>query len=80
MQNSQAQPTLAVVAPLEISPIMILWDKKAHPDFNTIADIGQTSTRIIYFGTDTYMQYLLGAGLVPAHFSWTAAVTAMFAT
>jgi hypothetical protein len=66
VQNSQSQPTLAVVAPLEISPIMILWDKKAHPDFNTIADIGQTNTKIIYFGTDTYMQYLLGAGLVRA--------------
>jgi hypothetical protein len=64
IQNSQAQPTLAVVAPLEISPIMIAWDKDKHPDFNTIADIGQTNTKIIYFGTDTYMQYLLGAGLV----------------
>jgi len=66
VQNSQSQPTLAVVAPLEISPIMILWDKQKHPDFNTIADIGQTDTKIIYFGTDTYMQYLLGAGLVRA--------------
>jgi hypothetical protein len=66
VQNSQSQPTTAVVAPLEISPIMILWDKDKHPDFNTIADIGQTNTRIIYFGTDTYMQYLLGAGLVRA--------------
>jgi hypothetical protein len=66
VQNSQSQPTIAVVAPLEISPIMILWDKDKHPDFNTIADIGQTNTKIIYFGTDTYMQYLLGAGLVRA--------------
>jgi hypothetical protein len=66
VQNSQSQPTLAVVAPLEISPIMILWDKQKHPDFNTIADIGQTNTKIVYFGTDTYMQYLLGAGLVRA--------------
>jgi hypothetical protein len=66
VQNSQSQPTLAVVAPLEISPIMILWDKQKHPDFNTIADIGQTDTKIVYFGTDTYMQYLLGAGLVRA--------------
>jgi hypothetical protein len=66
VQNSQSQPTMAVVAPLEISPIMILWDKDKHPDFNTIADIGQTNTKIVYFGTDTYMQYLLGAGLVRA--------------
>jgi hypothetical protein len=66
VQNSQSQPTTAVVAPLEISPIMILWDKNKHPDFNTIADIGQTNTKILFFGTDAYMQYLLGAGLVRA--------------
>ena len=66
IQNARSQPTLAVVAPLEISPLMILWDKKKHPDFNTIADIGQTDTKILYYQTDTYMQYLLGAGLVRA--------------
>jgi hypothetical protein len=64
IQNSKSQPTLAVVAPLEISPLMILWDKQKHPGFNTIADIGQTNTKILYYQTDTYMQYLLGAGLV----------------
>ena len=64
IQNSAAQPTVAVVAQLEISPIMIAWNKDAHPDFNTIADIGQTDTKILYYQTDTYMQYLLGAGLV----------------
>ena len=66
VQNSKTQPTLAVVAPLEISPLMILWDKKKHPGFNTIADIGQTDTKILYYQTDTYAQYLLGAGLVRA--------------
>lgn len=64
IQNSEKQPTLAVVAPLEISPIMIMWDRDKHPDFNTIADLGQTDTKILYFSTDTYMRYLLGAGLV----------------
>jgi hypothetical protein len=64
--NSKSQPTLAVVAPLEISPLMILWGTKAHPDFNTIADIGQTNTKILYYQTDAYAQYLIGAGLVRA--------------
>lgn len=64
IQNSAKQPTLAVVSPLEISPIMIMWNKDKHPEFNTIADIGQTNTKILYYQTDTYMQYLLGAGLV----------------
>lgn len=66
IQNSAEQPTLAVVSPLEISPIMIMWNKDKHPEFNTIADIGQTDTKILYYQTDTYMQYLLGAGLVRA--------------
>jgi hypothetical protein len=61
---SQSQPTIAVMAPLEISPLMILWDKDRYPQFNSIADIGQTNTTILYYQTDTYMQYLLGAGLV----------------
>jgi hypothetical protein len=61
---SQDQPTVAVMAPLEISPLMILWDKDRYPQFNTIADIGQTDTEILYYSTDTYMKYLLGAGLV----------------
>ena len=64
VQNSAKQPTLAVLAPLEISPLMIMWNRDKHPDFNTIADIGQTDTKILYYGTDTYMQYLLGVGLV----------------
>ena len=64
--NSKSQPTLAVMAPLEISPLMILWGTKAHPDFNTIADIGQTDTKILYYQVDAYAQYLIGAGLVRA--------------
>ena len=66
IQNSARQPTLAVVSPLEISPIMIMWNKDKFPEFNNIADIGQTETKILYYQTDTYMQYLLGAGLVRA--------------
>jgi hypothetical protein len=64
--NSKSQPTIAVMAPLEVSPLMILWGTKEHPDFNTIADIGQTTTKILYYQTDAYAQYLIGAGLVRA--------------
>src|SRR6266536_1647445 len=44
VQFSAKQPTLAVVTPLDINPQMIMWDPKVHPDFHTIADIGQTYT------------------------------------
>jgi uncharacterized protein (DUF736 family) len=61
---SGKQPTLAVVAPMEISPFMIMWDPKEHPQFNIIADIGQTDTKVLYFEGDTYMEYLIGSGIL----------------
>lgn len=64
IQNSAAQPTLQVVAPMEYIPVAIGWDKTQHPNWNVIADIGETTTRVLYFQTDAYMQYLLGSGLL----------------
>ena len=64
IQNSKDQPTLGVFAPFEVSPLMIMWDKAAHPEFRTLMDVGQTDTTVLYYETDTYMQYLLGAGIL----------------
>jgi hypothetical protein len=61
---SAKQQTLAVVAPMEISPYMIMWDPQIYPQFNTIIDIGQTNTKVLYFGGDTYMEYLVGTGIL----------------
>jgi hypothetical protein len=63
-QNSAKQPTLAVVAPLDINPQMIMWDPATHPEFNTIVDIGQTDTKVLYFQGSTYMEYLVGSGIL----------------
>jgi len=64
IQNSRDLPTVAVAAPLETSPQMIMWDKAKHPDVRTIADLGRTDVPVLYYQTDTYMQYLLAAGLL----------------
>ena len=64
VQLSAKQPTLAVVTPLDINPQMIMWDPKAHPDWHTIADIGQTNTKVLYFQGSTYMDYLIGSGIL----------------
>src|SRR6266571_3319667 len=64
VQFSAKQPTLAVVTPLDINPQMIMWDPKVHPDFHTIADIGQTDTKVLYFKGSTYMDYLIGSGIL----------------
>jgi hypothetical protein len=61
---SAQQPTLAVAAPMEISPFMIMWDPETYPEFNIIADIGQTDAKVLYFEGDTYMEYLIGSGIL----------------
>jgi hypothetical protein len=61
---SAQQPTLAVTAPMEISPFMIMWDPERYPQFNIIADIGQTNATVRYFQGDTYMEYLVGTGIL----------------
>ncbi len=65
VQNAVHQPTVAVLAPFEIDPLVLIWDPKAHPEFNTISDIGQTNTPVLYFqGESTYMDYLIGSGIL----------------
>jgi hypothetical protein len=64
--SGSGKPVLSVFAPLDLSPVVLLWDPKTYPNFNTIADIGQTDTKVIYFQGATYMAYLTGAGLLRA--------------
>jgi hypothetical protein len=66
VQNSDKLPTVAVVAPLEVSPYMIMWDRAKHPDVASVADLGRKGVPVLYYQSDTYMQYLLGAGLLQA--------------
>jgi len=64
LQLSARQPTIAVAALQEIDPQIILWDPATYPQFNTIRDIGRTDTKVLYFGGDTYMEYLVGTGIL----------------
>jgi hypothetical protein len=64
LQLSRTQPTLAVFAALEIDPQMIMWDPRTHPEFSTIQDIGKSGTTVLYVGGDTYMEYLVGSGIL----------------
>src|SRR6266511_285850 len=62
VQFSKTQPVVGVMAPLELDPQILLWDPKAHPDWHTIADIGQSDVQVLYFQGSAYMEYLVGAG------------------
>ena len=64
IQNSARLATQAVLAPLEISPLMLMWDRSRHPDVHSVADLGRADVPVLYYQTDTYMQYLLGSGLL----------------
>jgi hypothetical protein len=64
IQLSQTQPSLAVLALVDLDPQLILWDPATHPEWNIIADIGQTDAKVLYFGGDTYMEYLIGTGIL----------------
>ena len=61
---SAKQPVVAVVAPFDIAPYMIMWDPATNASFNSIVDIGKTNTKVLYFNGATYMDYLLGSGIL----------------
>lgn len=61
---SQTQPTVAVLAGMQISPQIIAWSPAAHPAWKTIADIGKTNTKVLYFQGASYMDYLTGKGIL----------------
>ncbi len=61
---SSTQPTVSVVAPLDVNPQMIMWDPETYPDVQTIADLGRTDATILFFEGSSYMDYFTGAGIV----------------
>ncbi|SNQ48047.1 conserved exported hypothetical protein [Frankia canadensis] len=61
---SKTQPTVAVLAGLEKSPQIIGWSPDKHPDWKTIADIGKTDTKVLYFQGASYMDYFTGSGIL----------------
>jgi hypothetical protein len=66
IQQSATTPVLGVLAPLDLDPQIILWDPAAHPSFNTISDIGQTDTKVLYYQGSPFVDYLLGSGILRA--------------
>jgi hypothetical protein len=61
---SGTAPVLSVVAFQEIFPIAIMWDPQTYPEFETVADIGQTNTTVLAFGETPHMEYLIDSGVL----------------
>ncbi|MFC5503255.1 ABC transporter substrate-binding protein [Lysinimonas soli] len=64
--NSAKTPTKAFFAPLDESPIMVMWDPKTYPDVKTVKDLGKALTKTggvwRYFSGSAYIDYLTDAG------------------
>jgi hypothetical protein len=57
-------PYTSVVAPLEISPLMIMWDPETYPDVTSIADLGEQGITINAFGGQTFTPVLAAQGVI----------------
>jgi hypothetical protein len=60
---AEDMPTVGVMAPFYVDPVVFIWDRGRHPDFNAIQDIGQTATRVFTFRSAN-TDYLLGSGIL----------------
>ena len=63
IQNAKKLPTVSVMAPREHWAQVLIFDPANH-DFKSIADIGKTDTKVLYFKSNVYMDYLTGAGIL----------------
>jgi hypothetical protein len=62
IQVAAKTPVVAVVAPTEVNPQIVMWDPATYPKVKTIADLGKTRAVVRYFDGAGYMQYLTGSG------------------
>ncbi len=61
--NYEEFPTTAVVAPLDINPQIIMWDPETY-DISGWDDVKDTGAVIAHFAGASYVEYLVGSGLV----------------
>ena len=57
-------PTVAVVAPFNINPQIIMWDPATYPDVKSIADLKAPGVKVRYFGGAAYMDYFTSTGIL----------------
>ena len=62
--NFDTIQTLAVVAPLEINPQIIMWDPGTYPDVETIADLGEAGVTLNVFGGGSFLEVFVAEGVL----------------
>lgn len=66
IQEAATHPTVAVFAPMDKSPQMIMWSPRRYPDWRTIADIGKTDATVLYSTGASYMDFLVRNNILKA--------------
>jgi len=64
VSHSVDKPTIAVVAPFNINPQIIMWDPGTYPNVKTIADLKATGAKVRYFDGAAYMDYFTSTGIL----------------
>lgn len=63
-QFSAGSAVQAVFAPMDLSPLVLMWDPRAYPAVKSVADVGRSGARVLTFQGATYVEYLTGAGIL----------------
>ena len=57
-------PTVAVMAPLDINPQILMWDPATYPNISTFADVAASKAKVMYIEGLPFMDYLVSKGYV----------------
>jgi hypothetical protein len=63
-QSGDKFPTIAVVAPFDINPQIIMWDPETYPDVKAIGDLKEKGVKVRYFSGASYMSFLTETGVL----------------
>ena len=66
VSQSTAKPSMAIAAPFNINPQIIMWDPTNNPGVKTIADLKEPGVKVRYFQDADYMKYLIQSGQLDA--------------
>ncbi len=64
--GAENTPTIAVVAPLDKNPQIIMWDPETYPDVDSIADLGDADVIINVFAGGTFIDVFVNEGTLSA--------------
>lgn len=62
--GAEDTPTIAVMAPLEKNPQIIMWDPETYPDVATIADLGEAGVIVNVFAGGTFIDVFTSEGIL----------------